>query len=257
MSTCSTPAASALRGHEIWRRRRRAAPPSCDAGGVVVEAVHGRLERRLVEDLERDCDAYKMGRPGAPRHRRSRSATGGTPSSAAVTTVVAPDANGLLLPLHRCSSPRRLVSALQRTSSADSDRAAKRTISDAGGGDYSPTGPSSVCSVEGGYPVAASSSSCSLCPCRCRCRCRCAVCWHSYSTSSSCTGAVAPLFSPAEGSTAGEHARKRKSDGGRWWAAGRAAWISAIALVVVVVFGAMVILELSGDDGCAAYLVPT
>ena len=70
MSTCSTPAASALRGHENWRRRRRAAPPSCDAGGVVVEAVHGRLERRLVEDLERDCDAYKMGRPGAPRHRR-------------------------------------------------------------------------------------------------------------------------------------------------------------------------------------------
>ncbi|RLM75017.1 hypothetical protein C2845_PM15G06080 [Panicum miliaceum] len=243
MSTCST-ATSALRGHESRGRPRRVPPPAHDAG--VVEAVHGRLERRLV-DLERDWDAYKTGRSGAPRHRRSRSATG-TPSSA-VTTVAAPEADGLLLllPLYRCSSPRRLVSSLQQTGSADSDCTAK-IISGAAGDSY--TGPSSVCSVEAGYSVAAYSSS----ACSRPCRCQCGVCYSSYSTSSSCTGAAAPPFSSAAGGTAGEHARK--SDGGRWWAAGRAAWISAIALVVVV-FVAMVVLELSVDEGCAEYLVPT
>ncbi|PVH35190.1 hypothetical protein PAHAL_7G122500 [Panicum hallii] len=240
MSTCST-ATSALRGHESRGRRRRAPPPARGAG--VVEAVHGRLERRLV-DLERDWDAYRTGRSGAPRHhhRRSRSATG-TPSSA--VTVAAPEADGLLLPLYRCSSPRRLVSSLQRTTSADSDRAAKIILRAAGD---SPTGPSSVCSVEAGYSMEASSSSCS-----CPRRCRCAVCCSSYSASSSLTGAAAPPFSSAAGGTAGE--RARKSDGGRW-AAFPTAWIYAIAFVVVV-FVAMVILELRVGDGCGEYLAPT
>ncbi|KAG2565707.1 hypothetical protein PVAP13_7NG134400 [Panicum virgatum] len=198
MSTSST-ATSALRGHE------RAA---AGGAGDVDEAAHGRLERRLL-DLERDWNAYKTGRSASPRHRRSHSATG-TPSSA-VTTVAAPDANGLLLPLYRCSSPRTLVSSMQRTSSADSGRAAKIISGAAAGdGDSSPTGPSSVSSVESGYPVAASSSS----SCSCPSQCRCVVCSCSYSIGSSCTGAAAPPFSPAAGGTAGGHARKSDEGGG-------------------------------------------
>lgn len=253
MSTCST-ATSTLRGQES-RRRRRFPPETCDA--VAGEAVHGRLERRLV-DLERDWDAYKTGHSGAAprhRHRRSRSATA-TPSSAVTTVPAPPDA--LLLPLYRCSSPRTLVSSLQQIGSTETNtgRAASAKIVLGAGSparSYEEGGISSVCSVEAGHSAAAPSSSCS-------CPCRCAACCCSYSTrtSSSCAGAMEPPLSSAAAGAVVVGERVRKSDEGRPVAGtgNRAAWISAIALVVVG-FVAMVFLVLRVDEGCAEYLVPT
>ncbi|CAL5017365.1 unnamed protein product [Urochloa decumbens] len=227
---------------------RRAPSDTCDAADA--DAVHGRLEKRLV-DLERDWDAYMSGRRSSPpprsrhRHRRSRSATGTPPS--AVTVAAAPDDGLLLLPLYRCSSPRALVSSLQQAGSAAADSDGADEIVDE-------EGLSSVCSVEeaGKNSAAApASSSCSCCPCRC------AFCRGGYSARSSRSGrATAP--SSSSGSAAGD--RARKSDGGREEVAGacRASWISAVALVVMgFVFVAMAALEIGVDDGCAEYLVPT
>jgi hypothetical protein len=95
-------------GNESHRRRT----PSSDA-------VRSRLEMRL-QDLKRDWDAYKTGRSGAPRHRRSRSASS-LPSSA--VTVAEPDGFHLAL-LRRSPRARRLVSSLQQTGSADAQQQA-------------------------------------------------------------------------------------------------------------------------------------
>lgn len=89
-------------------------------------------------------------------------------------------------------------------------------------------------------------SSSSSCPCPSQC----AVVCCGYSTSSSCTGTtVAPFSSDISGG------RARKMDEGKW-AASRAVWISAIALVVVG-FVAMIILVLGVDEGRIEYQVPT
>ncbi|KAJ1270631.1 hypothetical protein BS78_06G067400 [Paspalum vaginatum] len=241
MSTCST----ATSTHRV-----RSRPPSSDGCGHLV------LERRLL-DLERDWDAYKtVRRPGAPRHRRSRSAAAATPSSA--VTVATPE--GLLLPLLR-RSPRRLVWSLQQpTSSAEShaDGAAKDKINQLGDG--APAGPndeedaSSVCSVGGGYSVGVATSSSSSCSCESCCPYQRAALCYGYSGSSSCNGATAPSFPLPAGGINGECARKMCE--GTWWVSGRVLWISAIALLVVGIV-TMAILEVGVDEGGEEYLVPT
>nr|CAB3484313.1 unnamed protein product [Digitaria exilis] len=197
------------------------APPGRDAD--VESAAHGRLERRLVV-LERDWHAYKTGRPpDARRHRRSRSATTGTPSSAVTSSSLFSAAPRPRSSSRRCSSP---AAAPMETSPPTS-----------------PPGPPPYPTEKKAPPASAP--------------CKAGTPWRGYSTSSSCTGAAVPTFSSsAGGDMGGELARK--SDEGRSVARkGRAAWISAAIAVVVMGFVAMIILEFHANDDRAEYLVPT